>query len=138
MRPRSKKAPENEKGAIEHLKEAVASGQHWYLALLEAIGLWTLSEEVYRGQLRRYLIAGEAFDWLLLVERLGELALASYLLQTDDTHLKVLDDSRKPAIKRGALWCYIGDREHVYFEYTPNRKKEGPQAFSRNPWYEML
>ena len=64
-----------------------------------------------------------------LVERLGELALASYLLQTDDTHLKVLDDSRKPAIKRGALWCYIGDHEHVYFEYTPNRKKEGPQAF---------
>ncbi len=70
--PRSKKAQENEKEAIQHLKRAIASGQHWYLALLEAIGLWTLPEETYRGRTRRYLIAGEAFDWLLLAERLGE------------------------------------------------------------------
>lgn len=56
--------------AIEHLKRSVASGKHWYLALLEAIRLWKSPEEDYQGRHYRYLIGGEAFDWLLLAERL--------------------------------------------------------------------
>jgi len=58
--------------AIRHLKEAIAQGKHWYIAFLEAIGLWTTSEETYNGRNYRYLIANEAFDWLLLAERLLE------------------------------------------------------------------
>ena len=56
--------------AISHLKQEIAGGKNWYLALLEAIGLWTGAEEDYRGCHYRYLIDGEAFDWLLLAERL--------------------------------------------------------------------
>jgi len=56
--------------AIRHLKQAIISGQHWYIALLEATGLWTTAEETYNGRTYRYLIDGEAFDWLLLAERL--------------------------------------------------------------------
>ena len=56
--------------AIEHLKQAIAQGKHWYIALLEAIELWNRAEETYNGRHYRYLIAGEAFDWLLLAERL--------------------------------------------------------------------
>ncbi|MCK4723761.1 MAG: hypothetical protein KAT75_10670, partial [Dehalococcoidia bacterium] len=56
--------------AIEHLKQAVANGTHWYLALLEAIKLWSSAEEDYEGRHYRYLIEGEAFDWLVLAERL--------------------------------------------------------------------
>ena len=56
--------------AIRHLKQSIAQGNHWYIALLEAIGLWTEAEEDYNGRKYRYLIAGEAFDWLLLAERL--------------------------------------------------------------------
>ncbi len=56
--------------AIEHLKRAIAEGKHWYIALLEAIGLWTSPEETYNGRTYRYLIANEAFNWLLLAERL--------------------------------------------------------------------
>ena len=56
--------------AIEHLKQAVASGTHWYLALLEAIKLWSSAEEDYNERHYRYLIEGEAFDWLVLAERL--------------------------------------------------------------------
>ena len=56
--------------AIEHLKQAIARGKNWYIALLEAIGLWTSVEENYKGRQYRYLIAGEAFDWLVLAERL--------------------------------------------------------------------
>ena len=58
--------------AIEHLKQAVANGKHWYIALLEAIKLWSSPEEDYHGRHYRYLIDGEAFDWLLLAERLCE------------------------------------------------------------------
>jgi len=58
--------------AIEHLKQAVASGKHWYIALLEAIKLWKSAEEDYHGRHLRYLINGEAFDWLLLAERLSD------------------------------------------------------------------
>ena len=58
--------------AIEHLKQAVASGKHWYLALLEAIKLWKSAEEDYKGRHLRYLINDEAFDWLLLAERLSD------------------------------------------------------------------
>src|SRR4030043_1768071 len=58
--------------AIEHLKQAVANGKHWYTALLEAIKLWKSAEEDYQGRHLRYLIEGEAFDWLLLAERLSD------------------------------------------------------------------
>ena len=60
--------------AIRHLEQAIISGQHWYIALLEAIGLWTTAEETHDGRLYRYLIDAEAFDWLLLAERLCEVA----------------------------------------------------------------
>jgi len=56
--------------AIRYLEQAITSGKHWYMALLEAIGLWTTAEETCNGRSYRYLIAGEAFDWLLLAERL--------------------------------------------------------------------
>lgn len=61
--------------AIQHLREGVTSGKHWYVSLLEAIHLWQSPEEDYDGRHYQYLIAGEAFDWLLLAERLtGEVA----------------------------------------------------------------
>jgi len=56
--------------AIQHLKQAVSDGKHWYVALLEAIGLWGSTEEIYNEQRYRYLVNNEAFDWLLLAERL--------------------------------------------------------------------
>ena len=56
--------------AIAHLREAIEEGKHWYPALLEAIGLWAAPEELYQGQPLCYLIAGEAFDWMVLARRL--------------------------------------------------------------------
>jgi len=57
-------------GAIKHLEQAISSGKHWYIALLEAIGLWPDGDETHNGRHYQYLIDGEAFDWLLLAERL--------------------------------------------------------------------
>ena len=56
--------------AIFHLREAVSTGKNWYVALLEAIGLWGSAEELHDGRYYRYLIGGEAFDWLTLADRL--------------------------------------------------------------------
>ncbi len=58
--------------AIRYLEQAIRSGKHWYIALLEAIELWTTAEETLNGRNYRYLIEGEAFDLLLLAERLCE------------------------------------------------------------------
>jgi hypothetical protein len=62
--------PTADNRAITHLKQEIAGGKNWYIALLEAIALWTSAEETYQGRRYRYLIDGEAFDWLLLAERL--------------------------------------------------------------------
>ena len=56
--------------AIKHLKAALSDGKDWPEALLEAMSLWTLPEERRKRRKNNYFIAGEAFDWLLLAERL--------------------------------------------------------------------
>jgi hypothetical protein len=58
--------------AIQGLKSAIAEGRNWYVSLLEAIRLWTSPEEDYGGRHYHYLIDDEAFDWLVLTERLCE------------------------------------------------------------------
>ncbi len=61
-----------DKESLEHLHKAIVEGKPWFIALLETIGLWEKAEEDFQGRHYRYLIDGEAFDWLLLAERLCE------------------------------------------------------------------
>ena len=56
--------------ALLHLEATMQAGAPWHRSLLEAVGLWTLPQEVFQDRNYRYLIHGEAFDWLLLAERL--------------------------------------------------------------------
>ena len=56
--------------AILHFRTLLSAGAPWQTALLEALGRWTLPEETFNGRQYRYLLLGEAFDWLLLAERL--------------------------------------------------------------------
>jgi hypothetical protein len=60
----------NAEAVIQHFQADLAAGKHWYPSVLEAIGLWTDETEDIQGHHYQYLIEGEAFDWLLLVERL--------------------------------------------------------------------
>lgn len=56
---------------ISELKRTVASGEtHWFFALMQAVREWPLAEEQTGDREYNYLIGGEAFDWLLLAERL--------------------------------------------------------------------
>lgn len=58
--------------AIKYFKQALAEGKQWYLAMLGAMGLWASASEHRENRTCNYLIDNEAFDWLLLAERLCE------------------------------------------------------------------
>jgi hypothetical protein len=55
---------------VLHLRAALRSGVAWPRALLETVALWTSPEETLQDRTYRYLVAGEALDWLTLAERL--------------------------------------------------------------------
>lgn len=57
---------------LAQFRLAIIDGEPWSLALLEAIRQWPYAEEVVEGRVYHYLIGGEAFDWLLLAQRLCE------------------------------------------------------------------
>ena len=58
---------------IAAMRQAASAGQqHWLTAVLQAIGRWPLAREQVGDRTYCYLIGGEAFDWLLLAERLCE------------------------------------------------------------------
>ena len=87
-----------------------------------------LGVDIARSTLGNWVAEGA---WLLrpIALRLALRVLAAHVLQTDSTHLRVLDDSRKPAVKRGTLWCYVGDGQDVVFRYTPTGHQDAPLAF---------
>ena len=58
--------------AIGRLRDGIAQGRNWCVALLETVRLWSSPEEDYKGRRYQYLIDNEAFDWLVLTERLCE------------------------------------------------------------------
>ena len=56
---------------ISRLKSQIdENGKDWKLSILETIAEWPLAPETVAGRDIDYLIAGEAFDWRLLAQRL--------------------------------------------------------------------
>jgi hypothetical protein len=55
---------------IAFLHQTIEAGEHWYIALLKSMARWNQPEEVIGERQYRYLIGTDAFDWLLLAERL--------------------------------------------------------------------
>jgi hypothetical protein len=80
--------------AIDHLRWDLERGEDWPTALLKAIALWTLPEETVGDRHYNYFIGGEAFDWLLLAERLCD-AVGHLIPQEDKEQL--LFSGRFPA-----------------------------------------
>jgi len=74
MSPRAevRKEPTEAEQLLADLCQEVANGKPWFIALLQAIARWPLPEETVGKRHYRYLVGGEAFDWLLLAERLCE------------------------------------------------------------------
>ena len=55
---------------IREFAESLKNGVDWNLSLIQAISNWTLPEEIYNERKYKFFILGEAFDWLVLAERL--------------------------------------------------------------------
>ena len=60
-------APEE---VVFRMRQAILDGDHWFEALLDGVARWRTAEEQIGSRRFQYLIHGEAFDWLLLAERL--------------------------------------------------------------------
>ena len=104
--------------AILHLRTALAAGAPWRHALLEAMGLWTMPEETYDGRKYRYLIQGEAFDWLLLAERLC--ADVDGAIPADEKEQLLFDGQIPDTIDEDEFRDYLGPskyRAYMNFRY---------------------
>jgi transposase len=68
-----------------------------------------------------------------LYESLKRHVLASKVVGTDDTPVKVLD-RKLPHTRKGRIWPYVGDRAHpaVVYDYTATRERAGPEEFLKH------
>ena len=57
---------------IQRFLGQLEAGLPWHHALLEAMGRWTPAEETLGDRRYRYMVGREAFDWLVLAERLSD------------------------------------------------------------------
>ena len=65
-----------------------------------------------------------------LAQRIWEKALASHTLQSDATGLRVLDRDDPNGIRRGTMWCAVGDKQYAGFQYAVTGSGEdGPWRF---------
>ena len=72
--------------------DALRAGDPWYPALLDVVARWVTPEETVEEATYRYLLAGEAFDWRRLTERL--LDAAGDLVPADEAERLLFE--RKP------------------------------------------
>jgi transposase len=65
-----------------------------------------------------------------VVEVMRREVLGSRKIHTDDTPVPVLEPDRG-STRTGRLWVYVGDEEHehVVFDYTADRSRDGPLRF---------
>lgn len=102
----------------------------------DAIPLQRLRKIYHRGGVD--LSVSTLCDWVEavaeevrpLVDRLWVKAFESHCLQADGTGLKVLDRDDPEHIRRGTIWCMVGDRRYVVFRFAPTGSGEdGPWQF---------
>ena len=71
-----------------------------------------------------------AVEVMPLYELIKSEVLSSHKLHTDDTPVR-LRDAKQRIKGESRIWTYVGDRAHPYvvFDYTANRRRDGPVAF---------
>jgi transposase len=97
-------------------------------------------ERVYQRQ-GLFLHRSTLCDWMAacaqllrpLYERMVSIVMQSRSLHTDDTTVK-MQELLTHHLSTVRLWVYLGDANHPYnvFDFTLNRKRDGPQQFLAN------
>ena len=63
-------APVDLSEALRRFDAEISAGIHWYRAALHAVGVWRVASETYRRRRLQYVVAREALDLVLVIERL--------------------------------------------------------------------
>ena len=102
--------------AIGHLRESLSEGRPWPTSLLEAMALWTAPQETYEGRCYSYFLGGEAFDWLLLAERL--LSTMDGLVPTNEIEDLLLSGRFPDPLPESQIKDLLGvDKYRAYLNY---------------------
>ena len=101
---------------IQSLITALQNGVDWPTALLRAMAAWRAPHDAV-GDLRRdYFIGGEAFDWLLLAERLCE--AAGDLIHSAERDDLLFNGNFPPDFDRSRFKELLGAQKHsAYLNY---------------------
>jgi 8-oxo-dGTP pyrophosphatase MutT (NUDIX family) len=99
---------------VDEFVARVRAGDPWFEALADAIAAWDAPEEIVDGRRVRYLIGGEAFDWLALAQRL--IAAAQDDIDGDEAEALLFSGTPPGAENRAltddTLRALIGDAKH--------------------------
>ena len=102
--------------AVDEFRRALESGRDWPTALLEAMARWTAPQESDNGRTNTYLIGGEAFDWLLLAERLC--SEVDGLVQEEDREALLFQGRFPPRFHTAKIKEILGvDKYRAYLNY---------------------
>ena len=104
---------------IAAFRADLIAGRPWTEALLAAIAAWDVTEEEVAGREYRYLVGGEAFDWLVLAERLVD-AVDTALLPALEVEALLLDEQWPQPMTEEAFQQALGpskSRAHLNFIY---------------------
>ncbi len=64
-----------------------------------------------------------------LARRIHKRVLRSWVIQSDDTGLLVLDADKPQGARKGHLWANVGDGRLASYHYSPDWKHEHPASF---------
>jgi len=106
--------PQSDAEVILYLRNEIEGGRHWYPALLSAIGLWSTAEEYHLERRYRYLVGGEAFDWLVLAERLS-MEVSDLIPEDELTTLLFRGEPPPDAVSSEVFRDLIGPCKHQQF-----------------------
>jgi hypothetical protein len=104
---------------IAAFRADLRAGRPWTEALLAAIAAWDVTGETVEGREYRYLVGGEAFDWLLLAERLLD-AVEPSLLPEAEVEALLLDERWPAPLSEEDFQAALGAgkyRAHLNFTY---------------------
>ena len=107
-----------ERDPVDFFLQSLERGDNWFPSLLKTISRWETPSEIWKGRRYRYLISNEAFDWLLLAERLLE--AAGDLIPEEEKHSLLFNGEPPIPMDPNSFRELIGNqkyRAHLNFLY---------------------
>lgn len=96
--------------AIAHFLDALGHGVDWPTALLQTMSIWRTATETIGDRHNNYFIGGEAFDWLLMAERLCD--TAGDLISNDEREALLFTGRFPESFDAGKFKELLGAQKH--------------------------